>query len=283
MYVAKRSASGFATYSPEQDQHSPDRLALIGELRRAIQNDELTLVYQPKVDLATRRYVGVEALIRWQHPQRDIVPPDQFIPLAEQTGLIKTVSRWVLNAALRQARAWQMQGVDLPIAVNLSMRDLHDSELTETVAGLLRRWQVAPSRLVVEITENGLMADPGRALHTISALRLMGIRIAIDDFGTGYSSLAYLKRLPVDELKIDRSFIRELATDDHDLAIVRSTIGLGHDLGLRIVAEGIEDAATWERLHRLGCDVAQGYYIGRPMSASALVASLARSETAMAA
>ena len=281
MYVAKRAGCGRATYSPTQDQHSPDRLALVGELRRAIETDELALVYQPKVDLDSGRCVGVEALIRWQHPHRGSVPPDQFIPLAEQIGLIKAVSRWVLNTALRQAREWLSEGTDLPIAVNLSMRDLHDPDLPEAVAGLLRRWQVPPSQLVVEITENGLMADPGRALQTITALRLMGIRIAIDDFGTGYSSLAYLKRLPVDELKIDRSFVRELATDEDDLAIVRSTIGLGHDLGLIIVAEGIEDGCTWERLRRLGCDIGQGYLIGRPMPAHAVVASLAASTAAL--
>ena len=189
----------------------------------------------------------------------------------------------MLNAALRQCREWRADGIEIPIAVNLSMRDLHDSDLPEIVVGLLKRWGVPPSQLMVEITENGLMADPARALHSIAALRLMGIRIAIDDFGTGYSSLAYLKRLPVDELKIDRSFVRELASDEHDLAIVRAAISLGHDLGLRIVAEGIEDAETWDRLRRLGCDVAQGYFIGRPMPASALVASLDRSKGVLAA
>jgi EAL domain-containing protein (putative c-di-GMP-specific phosphodiesterase class I) len=161
----------------------------------------------------------------------------------------------------------------------LSMRDLHDPELPDTVDRLLRHWQVQPRQLAVEITENGLMADPARALQTITGLRVMGIRIAIDDFGTGYSSLAYLKRLPVDELKIDRSFVRDLATDDDDLAIVRSTISLGHDLGLTIVAEGIEDTGTSDLLRRLGCDIAQGYFIGRPMSATALVASLGTSQT----
>jgi diguanylate cyclase (GGDEF)-like protein len=283
MYVAKRSGSGFAIYSPGQDQHSPDRLAMVGQLRRAIEMDELALVYQPKVDLCTRRCIGVEALIRWHHPQHGAVPPDKFIPLAEQTGLIKPISQWVLNTALRQAREWLTLGIDVPIAVNLSMRDLHDPDLPETVAALLQRWQVTPSHLVVEITENGLMADPARALQTITSLRLMGIRIAVDDFGTGYSSLAYLKRLPVDELKIDRSFVREVATDDDDLAIVRSTIGLGHDLGLTIVAEGIEDARTLERLRRLGCDVGQGYFIARPMPAGALVTSLTTPEFAIAA
>jgi diguanylate cyclase (GGDEF)-like protein len=275
MYVAKRAGRGFATYSPDQDQHTPDRLTLVGDLRRAIEADELTLVYQPKVSLSTGQCVGVEALIRWQHPQRGMIPPEEFISLAEHTGLIKLVSRWVVNTALRQSRDWLSHDVNLPIAVNLSMRDLHDPELPETVANLLERWNVPASNLVVEITENGLMADPARALQIITGLRLMGIRIAIDDFGTGYSSLAYLKRLPVDELKIDRSFIRDLATDTDDLAIVRSTISLGHDLGLSIVAEGIEDAATADLLRQLGCDVAQGYFFGRPMSADALVDRLA--------
>ena len=283
MYVAKRAGRGFALYSPDQDQHSPDRLAMVGDLRRAIEGDELTLHYQPKVSLRTNRCIGVEALIRWQHPQHGLIPPDQFIPLAERTGLIKNLSYWVLNAALKQARDWLAQGVDVPIAVNLSMRDLHDPELPDTVDRLLRHWQVQPRQLAVEITENGLMADPARALQTITGLRVMGIRIAIDDFGTGYSSLAYLKRLPVDELKIDRSFVRDLATDDDDLAIVRSTISLGHDLGLTIVAEGIEDAGTSDLLRRLGCDIAQGYYISRPMSATALVASLGHSQASIAA
>jgi diguanylate cyclase (GGDEF)-like protein len=283
MYVAKRSGAGCAIYSSSHDQHSPDRLAMVGQLRRAVDADELVLLYQPKVSLETGQCVGVEALIRWQHPQRGTITPDQFIPLAEQTGLIKALSQWVLSTAMRQAREWLTLGIAVPIAVNLSMRDLHDPDLPETVASILQRWHVPPSLLVVEITENGLMADPTRALHTITTLRLMGIRIAIDDFGTGYSSLAYLKRLPVDELKIDRSFVRELATDEDDLAIVRSTIGLGHDLGLTIVAEGIEDRRTWDRLQRLGCDVAQGYFIGRPMPASVVVASLTSTELARAA
>jgi diguanylate cyclase (GGDEF)-like protein len=271
MYVAKRGGRGYEMYAPDQDQHSPQRLALVGELRRAIDNDGLELFYQPKLGLRSGRLVGVEALVRWPHPQRDLIPPDQFIPLAEQTGLIKSLSRWVIDTALRQAREWQELGIVIPIAVNLSMRDLHDPELPETVAHLLRSWNVPPSRLAVEITENGLMAEPARALQTVSALRGMGIRVAIDDFGTGYSSLAYLKRLPVDELKIDRSFVRDMAEDRDDLAIVRSTISLGHDLGLSIVAEGIEDAATWELLQQLGCDVAQGFYLGRPVRAHDLV------------
>jgi len=280
MYVAKRAARGIAVYSPELDPHTPERLALGGELRRALEagSDELHLVYQPKLSLRSGRCVGVEALIRWRHPQRGLVQPDQFIPLAEQTGLIKPLSQWVLNTALEQAQRWSAVGLDIPIAVNLAMRDLHDPELPETVAALLQRWQVPPSRLMVEITENGLMAEPARALQTVTGLRTMGIRIAIDDFGTGYSSLAYLKRLPVDELKIDRSFVRELADDSDDLAIVRSTISLGHDLGLSVVAEGIEDALTWDLLQEHGCDVGQGYHLGRPMTANEIAARFAPHE-----
>jgi diguanylate cyclase (GGDEF)-like protein len=284
MYAAKRSSRGLTVYAVEHDQHSPDRLALVGELRRAIDNDELTLYYQPKVDLESGECIGVEALVRWRHPRRGLVAPDQFIPLAEQTGLIRPLSRWVLTAALRQARAWQEEdGLEVPIAINLSMRDLHDPDLPDTVAEMLSTWQIPTARIMVEITENGLMADPARALATVTGLRAMGIRIAIDDFGTGYSSLAYLKRLPVDELKIDRSFVRELAADLDDLAIVRSTISLGHDLGLKIVAEGVEDLATLDLLRTLGCDVGQGYHISRPVTADAIVAQLRSYPSALAA
>jgi len=274
MYLAKRASRGYAVYSFDQDQHSPERLALMSELRKAIDNDdELMLHYQPKVSLKSSRCVGVEALVRWRHPQRGMIPPDQFIPLAEQTGIIKSLSYWVLNTALKQAHHWQQSGLHIPIAVNLSMRDLHDPELPDTIAGLIKRWQVPPTSLQVEITENGIMAEPARALQTVTALRALGLRIAIDDFGTGYSSLAYLKRLPVDELKIDRSFVRELCEEADDRAIVRSTVGLGHDLGLTIVAEGIEDAATWDLLEQIGCDIGQGYHIGRPVSATELIQS----------
>jgi diguanylate cyclase (GGDEF)-like protein len=271
MYLAKRATRGYAVYSFDRDQHSPERLALMSELRKAIEGDELQLAYQPKVSLKSSRCVGVEALVRWHHPQRGVILPDQFISLAEQTGLIKSLSHWVLNSALKQANAWHRASLSIPIAVNLSMRDLHDPELPETITTLLKRWQVAPTSLQVEITEDGIMAEPARALQTITALRTLGLRIAIDDFGTGYSSLAYLKRLPVDELKIDRSFVRDVCEDADDRAIVRSTIGLGHDLGLSIVAEGVEDAATWGLLDQMGCDIGQGYYIGRPVPADELL------------
>jgi diguanylate cyclase (GGDEF)-like protein len=264
MSVARRRVAGYAVYSPEQDQHSAERLALVPELRRAIGNDELALWYQPKLCLATGRCVGLEALVRWNHPERGIVPPDQFILVAEQTGIIRHLSDWVLNAALKQQREWQDQGVTLPVAVNLSMHDLQNPRLLDRVAELLERWQVASRDLHIELTESSLMVDPVRALEAVSGLRTLGAVVAIDDFGTGYSSLGYLKRLPVDELKIDKSFVQALDTDEDDLAIVRSTIRLGHELGLHVTAEGVENAASFSLLRDLGCDVAQGYYIGRP-------------------
>jgi len=267
MYVAKRSGSGYAVYAADQDQHSPERLALVGELRHAIDNDELVLHFQPKISLSSGRVIGAEALVRWQHSQRGLMAPDQFIGLAEQTGLIRPLSRWVLNETLRQSAAWRRAGIDVSMAVNLSMRDLHDPDLPQIVGDLLARWGTVPSDLVLEITENGLMAEPARALDTATRLRALGVRLAIDDFGTGYSSLAYLKRLPVSELKIDRSFVRDMAVDDDDATIVRSTIGLAHDLGLNVVAEGIEDRASYDLLKRLGCDVAQGYFMSRPIPA----------------
>jgi EAL domain-containing protein (putative c-di-GMP-specific phosphodiesterase class I) len=196
--------------------------------------------------------------------------PDQFVPIAEQTGLIRPLARSVLEAAVRQCNRWRQEGLDLAVAVNLSMRNLHDAEIVDMIRQLLSRWGIPPARLVIEITESSLMADAARAMEVLSRLREMGVGISIDDFGTGYSSLAYLKRLPVDELKIDKSFVANMATDENDAAIVRSTIGLAHDLGLTVVAEGIEDQATWDLLAELGCDVGQGYYVSRPMPAAAL-------------
>ncbi|MGI9147541.1 MAG: putative bifunctional diguanylate cyclase/phosphodiesterase [Chloroflexota bacterium] len=265
MYVAKRAGAGYAVYTADQDGHSSMRLALFGELRGAIDRNELVLHYQPKVECATGAIGGVEALVRWQHPQRGLVPPDEFIPLAEQTGLIKPLSLWVLNAAIAQLRAWRQSGMHVPVAVNLSMLNLHDPQLPDVVADLLERYGVPADELILELTESHLMADPERSLDILARLRTMGIRLAVDDFGTGYSSLTYLKRLPVNELKIDRSFVRHLVTDENDAAIVRSTISLGHDLGLSIVAEGVEDEATQDHLRALGCDLIQGYYISRPL------------------
>ena len=265
MYVAKQARGGYALYAPDQDQSSSQRLSLVGALRRAIADDELTLHYQPKVDCRTGAVAGVEALVRWQHPQYGLMAPDQFIPLAEQTGLIRPLTRWVMNAAVSQTRKWHDQGLLLSVAVNLSAHDLQDAELAVWVRQLLARWNVGAEWLKLELTESALMADPTQALQVLTELCDLGVRIAIDDFGTGYSSLGYLKRLPAHEIKIDRSFVADMAAQERDHAIVRSTIDLGHNLGLSAVAEGVEDKRTLELLIRLGCDLAQGFYLSRPL------------------
>jgi diguanylate cyclase (GGDEF)-like protein len=266
MYVAKSAHTGYAMYSPEHDHYHRARLALAAELRRALERNELLLHYQPKLDLKSGRVSGVEALVRWRHPQRGMIPPDHFISVAEQSGLIRRLTHWVLHQAICQLGEWNRAGLRLTISVNLSMQDLHDPELPGTIAVMLAAENVPPDDLKVEITEGTIMADPPRALEVLAQLRALGLEIAIDDFGTGYSSMTYLKRLPVDELKIDKSFIKSVASDPSDLAIVRSTIELGHNLGLRVVAEGVEDQACWEQLARLGCDQAQGYHMSRPLA-----------------
>jgi EAL domain-containing protein (putative c-di-GMP-specific phosphodiesterase class I) len=274
MYAAKRAHGGFAFYQPEQDDHTLDRLLLAGELRHAIENDQLVLHYQPKASFATGCVSHVEALVRWNHPQRGLVPPDQFIPLAEQTGLIRPLFLWVLNDALRQCSVWRQEGIGLHVAVNLSMRNLQDPRLPDTLVNLLSRWNLEPAWVELEITESTLAADPERAMKILTRFSTLGMRIAIDDFGTGYSSLAYLKRLPVDEIKIDKSFVLGMVNDENDATIVRSTIDLGHNLGLKVVAEGVEDQATWDLLTAWGCDLAQGYFLSRPLPAPDFVAWL---------
>ncbi len=276
MYVAKRAGSGYAVYDPAHDQHSPARLTLETELRAALAAGALVLHYQPTVDVRSGRADRVEALVRWLHPQHGLIPPDQFIPLAEQTGLIVPLTQWVLETALAQCHAWEQAGRALGVAVNLSMRSLHDPGLPETIAWLMRRYAVPPQRLTLEITESALMADPAQAQTILLRLTALGVQLAIDDFGTGYSSLGYLKQLPVDAVKIDKSFVQNMGhTTTKDSAIVRSIIDLGHNLGLAVVAEGVEDQATWQRLRAAGCDVAQGFYMSRPLPAAALECWLA--------
>jgi len=265
MYAAKRTGEGWAVYNPAHDRSSPDRLALLTDLRGAIAGGELALHYQPKVELATGRVRRVEALVRWQHPRRGLLPPAQFIPLAEQSGLMGPLTLWVLGEALRQCARWRQAGLALGVNVNLSMANLHDPALPEAIAGLLQAHGVAPADLRLEVTESAMAADMTRTIATLERLATLGVHIAVDDYGTGYSSLAYLKRLPVDELKIDKGFVRHLATDETDATIVRSTIGLGHNLGLRVVAEGVEDHATLELLRVMGADAVQGYYVSRPL------------------
>jgi diguanylate cyclase (GGDEF)-like protein len=270
MYVAKSSTSAYELYDCRHDRHSAGRLALLGELRHALDNDEFLLHYQPKASLRTGEVDGVEALVRWIHPERGLVPPDEFIPLAEQTGVIKPLTAWVLDAALAQCRRWRDSGLELTVAVNLSVRNLLDAHLPESIAELLRRHELPPSALELEITESTIVADQVRALDVLTRLNRMGIGLSVDDFGTGYSSLAYLKDLPVSELKIDRKFVNNMTEDGDDAFIVRSTIDLGRNLGLQVVAEGVETEAVWDQLALLGCDVAQGYYLARPLPAAGL-------------
>ena len=270
MYVAKRAGGGYAIYDPAFDQHSPTRLSLESELRQAISAGELCLYYQPKVNLATNNLSRVEALARWLHPAHGLIPPDQFIPLAEQTGLIGPLTQWVLEAALRQLQAWEQDGLRLGVAVNLSTRTLHDPTLPDTVAWLLQRYAIIPERLTLEVTESTLMADPTQAKAVLARLAEIGVGLSIDDFGAGYSSLGYLMELPVSEVKIDKSFVLGMDANDKHTAVVRAVSDLGHHLGLQVVAEGVETAEVWQRLRALGCDMAQGYYVSRPLPSADL-------------
>jgi diguanylate cyclase (GGDEF)-like protein len=270
MYVAKSNREGSRMYAERDDQYDPARLALLGELRRAIDERQLTLHFQPKADLRDHQVHSVEALMRWVHPQRGLVPPREFIPFAEHTTLIRPLTHYALNAAMAQGKAWRDMGIDLSVAVNLSVRNLLDTGLPEEVARLLRRWELPAEALELEITESVLMSEPARALRVLAELHGMGVGLSLDDFGTGYSSLAYLRQLPVDEIKIDRSFVTNMLREDSDATIVRSTIDLARNLGLRVVAEGVEDAETWERLASLDCDVAQGFYLSPPVGPTEL-------------
>jgi len=272
MSVAKATRSGYAFYDAARDEHSPDRLALTAALRRAIERDELRLHYQPVIDLASGRVRGVEALVRWEHPEHGLLQPDTFIYIAERTGLVIPLTHWVLHTAVEQCRDWQRQWprLGLSVAVNLSMWSLLDPQLPDTIAALLRSHGVAPHSLRIELTETTMMTDTTRSLDVLSRLSALGVRISVDDFGTGHSSLTYLKNLPIDELKIDKSFVTHMVTNETDAAIVRSTVDLGHSLGLRVVAEGVMDDATWERLVALRCDNAQGYFLSPPLPADDL-------------
>jgi diguanylate cyclase (GGDEF)-like protein len=267
MYESKEQHAP-ALYAPERDRYSPDRLALIGRLRPAIADGEIVVYYQPQADLRTGAIRGVEALVRWQHPERGLLSPDAFVPLAEHAGLIRALTSHVLDCALAQCRAWRDDGIDLAVAVNLSARDLLDLRLPDEVAELLARWGIEPGRLELEVTENTVLVDPARARDILLRLDELGVRLAIDDFGTGHSSLGYLKRLPVHVLKIDKTFVLHMLESDEDAAIVRSTVDLAHNLGLEVVAEGVETRGIWERLAAMRCDVAQGYLLSPPVRAA---------------
>jgi diguanylate cyclase (GGDEF)-like protein len=275
MYVAKDTHAGTAAYDVALDTNDTARLALAGELRRAIENDELIVHYQPKASLETGRVVGVEALVRWQHPERGLISPSEFVPIAERTGLIKPLTRHVLARALEQCGKWNAAGLDLHVAVNLTIPDLLDLELPDRIEAILAETGVEAAQLELEITETTILADPFRVRQVLTRLNEMGLGLAIDDFGTGYSSLAYLKRLPVQTIKIDRSFVAGMCDDPSDATIVRSTIDLGRNLGLAIVAEGVESLEIWNALRALGCSMAQGYLIGRAMPAEEIPQLLA--------
>jgi len=283
MYAAKDARSGYTIYAPDTDRHSRERLGLLADLRQAIDGGDLLVHYQPQMDVRTGLLTAVEALVRWPHPTRGLLPPDEFIPLAERTRLIQPLSRWILAAALRQCAAWRANGLDVPVSVNMSVYDLRDHDLPDVIDEALSKYGVPPDRLRIEITESSLMANPPRAREILARLRARGVQISIDDFGIGYSSLAYLKNLPVDELKIDRSFVHEMAVDVGSRAIVRAIIDLADSLKLRVVAEGVEDEATLAALAGLGCDVAQGFYFARPMPPADLArwaSEIARTEIA---
>jgi diguanylate cyclase (GGDEF)-like protein len=265
MYAGKSEQRGVVVYSPDVDTHSPRRLALVGELRKALAEGGLDVHYQPKADARTGEIVGAEALVRWLHPIEGFIGPDEFIPIAERTGMIHELTAFVLRTALRQCRDWRRAGARVDVAVNVAVGSLLHVDFPEEVRTALEEAGVSARALTLEITESSIMADPTRSIRVLSALSAMGVQLAIDDFGTGYSSLSQLKQLPVDELKIDRSFIQDMTSDDDDATIVRSTIDLGHNLGLRVVAEGVEDAETWRRLKTLGCDVIQGFYLARAL------------------
>lgn len=275
MYVAKQNNSHVALYDACKDHNSVRHLTLTGELRRAIERNELALYYQPKIDLRTQRVCGVEALARWHHPTHGFIPPNEFVAQAEHTGLIQPLTLWAFNTALSQLAEWRGAGFDFDMAVNLSPRNLHEERLPDLLCDLLQRWDVSPDHLTLEITESAILLDPERSLEVVSRLDAIGLHLAIDDFGTGYSSLAQLKRLPVNELKIDQSFIMQMTEDENDLAIVRSTIELAHNLGLKVVAEGVESEEILKRLQGLECDIGQGYFIAHPLPAADLANWLA--------
>jgi EAL domain-containing protein (putative c-di-GMP-specific phosphodiesterase class I) len=272
MYRAKASHHSLVIYRAEDDYHTPERLVLAADLRRALAGDQLVLHYQPQVELGHGRPVAAEGLVRWRHPQRGMLGPFEFIEVAERTGLIKDLTNRVLDLGLSDLRSWNEQGRKLSLSLNVSVRSLLDRRFPEEVETLLSRHGVDGRALTLELTESSLMVDPEVAKRTMNDLAELGVSVAIDDFGTGYSSLAYLTDLPIGELKIDKSFVRAMGSDARNAIVVRSTIELAHNLGLRTVAEGIEDAFTFERLRALGCELAQGFHMSKPLPAAKLEA-----------
>jgi diguanylate cyclase (GGDEF)-like protein/PAS domain S-box-containing protein len=271
MYAAKQAQSGYSFHRDDHESRSPDQLSLVVEMRHAVERGELELHYQPKLHLRSGLMTRAEVLMRWNHRKRGQLPPSLFIPLAERTGLIRNLTDWLLDHALQQCRLWQDAGAPVHLAINISAKSLLDQTLPAKIHSMLGKWGVDPRFLKIEITESSIMADPAHALAILSLLQSMGVRLSVDDFGTGYSSLTHLRELPIDEIKIDKSFVAGMTRSEADAAIVRTMIDLGHNLGKQVCAEGVEDEETWTMLRDLGCDLAQGYWISRPMNAASLM------------
>jgi diguanylate cyclase (GGDEF)-like protein/PAS domain S-box-containing protein len=271
MYSAKQGQGGYAFHRDDHEPRSAESLSLVVEMRHAIERNEFELYYQPKLHLRSGLVTRAEVLIRWNHPQRGLLAPGAFIPIAERTGLIRPLTDWLLDRAMQQCREWQDEGVPLHVAVNISAKSLLEQTLPSKVNAVLAKWGVDPRFLKIEITESSIMADPAHALAILSMLQSMGVRLSVDDFGTGYSSLTHLRELPIDEIKIDKSFVTGMLQSDADTSIVRTVIDLAHNLGKQVCAEGVEDQATWARLKEMGCDLAQGYWISKPLSASEIL------------
>jgi diguanylate cyclase (GGDEF)-like protein len=269
-YFASKSATGFAVYSPSMDQHSPRRLTLVAEFKRALARNEMLLYFQPKVRLADNTVYGVEALARWHHAQHGFISPDEFIKLAENNRLIRPFSQWVVEKAFQICAEWHRAGINLVVSVNLSAKDLLDPELPDQIAGYAAKTGIQPEWIMLEITESSIMGDPARALIIIERLRGMGYQFSIDDFGTGYSSMAYLKKLPLSELKIDKSFVMDMLVSENDAIIVRATIDLAHNLGFSVTAEGVESVEAVEALKRMGCEIGQGFLFSEPLAKEGL-------------
>jgi diguanylate cyclase (GGDEF)-like protein/PAS domain S-box-containing protein len=276
MYTAKGNGVGFVVYDAESETNSVRRLTLTGELRRAIENEQLSLLFQPKVDV-NGGLAGVEALVRWQHPEQGLIAPEQFVPSAERTGLIRPLTLWVVNAVLRQQHAWRAAGFEINAAVNLSVKSLHDPALANILELLFRRWQTDAGCLTLELTESSLMADPETSMTVLKRMETLGCKLSLDDFGTGYSSLPYLQRMPISEIKIDRSFVVAMTRDENAAVIVRSIVKLAKSLGFTVVAEGVESEDAFSWLRAVGCDQVQGYYLGRAMSGDELLTWLKES------
>lgn len=284
LFIAQEQGTAIGVYDPRHDDQHRRQLALLGDLRRAIAADELSLVYQPKIDMSSREVHSLEALVRWIHPQHGSVPPSEFVPLAERAGTVGLLTRWVVKAALRQMQQWaEESGFQPSVSINISAADLADPQLERSILQSTRTFGVAPDRIVFEITESAVMRDQHRVIVAMERLRSHGFHFSVDDFGTGYSSLAQFKQLPVDEIKIDKSFVMELTADGDDAAIVRSTIDLGHNLGVKVVAEGVETADAWRLLLDMGCDMAQGYLISKPLPAANVMSFLHSMTEALAA